>query len=138
MKGQGVITEQWVPVDPGFARAHPLGRHLGGVWLVVIWVGLHAFGVIWALVGHVLVQSSWAVGLHLLFGILLVLLLVIDGFALLALLARHPLARVLVWVVLILSFPLSIPLIFYWADGVKPNLIYAHRFERMVVQKGGK
>lgn len=125
-----VIESEWVDTGAEFALSHPVAQHLGAVWLVVAWVAIHAVLACWQMV------EMFRYGGNALFVVpLLVLLVLNDIVALLTLIARHPLASRSVWICLIMTFPLSIPLMFYWADGVRPNLIYRHRFGRLVQQK---
>ena len=119
-----IIESEWVYTGAGFALSHPVAQHLGAVWLVVLWVALHA-----GLCVLGLLSADLLGGLQL---SLLVFLLLSDIFAILTLIGRHPLARYPVWICLIFSFPFSLPLVMYWADGLRPNLIYRHRFSRLV------
>jgi len=121
------IEWQWVYTGFRFVAQHPLYARLGGIWVVVFWVSaqglLTAFSVTEAALQVTPPWYLWPIPL---------LLALIYISALLTLLARAPAAYPLTWVVLILSFPLSLPLVVYWADGTRPNLIYRHRFERLV------
>lgn len=122
-KGRSIREWEWVYVGRDAALSHPLAAHLGGARIVamgslaqaIIWVGSAlAFATLW---------WHWAL---LAFGAALV------GLTLTLVWTRHPAAWGLVWFHLVLGMPLSFPLMFYWADGVRPNLIYRHRFERLV------
>lgn len=131
-----LLGEEWVCTGAGFALTHPLSQRLGAVWLVVAWLSLHAAIMV---VGFIIFPwervNPISLTDYLMFGAMLLLaalLFLNDLFGILTLIGRHPFARWSVWLNLIVTFPLSIPLMFYWADGVKPNLIYAHRFEKMV------
>ena len=148
MSGE-IIESQWVYVDPTFALTHPSTQSLGAIWFVIGWIALHLTLALWFLVE---IAALWLGvmdrgfllagpvdgGLWLLvFVTLMAAFAVVDILALIGLLGRHPLARIPVWITLVLTFPLSLPLVVYWADGVKPNLLYAHRFERMVDPEKG-
>lgn len=131
---QKILEAEWVYTGANFALSHPLSQRLGAVWFVIGWLVLHLGLCVWSIVG---LQQTPDVAGHL-FGtlglllVLLVLLALIDMIGLAGLLGRHPVAWLPVWIILILTFPASLPLVIYWADGVKPNLIYAHRFEKLV------
>lgn len=131
-----VLGEKWVYTGAAFALNHPLSQRLGAVWFVVAWLAMLAvvwvtavFMLPWDRLNPVTFTDYFMLSAGLLMGFLLFLN---DLLGILALIGRHPIARWCVWLSLITSFPLSIPLMFYWADGVKPNLIYAHRFEKLV------
>jgi len=111
------IEWEWVHTGPEFARSHPLGRLRGGMFLVIAYVILHL----------VLV-----VALAILEDRAYFALVGFDILTLGALLAKKTVAYPLVWILAIFSLPASIFLVWYWADGVRPNLIYRHRFERLV------
>ncbi|WBU53825.1 hypothetical protein [Paracoccus sp. SCSIO 75233] len=131
-----IIGEKWVYTGVAFALNHPLSQRLGAVWFVVAWLALSAVAVI---VGVVMVpwddlNPEGFTDYAMLSGFILlaVLLFLNDLLGILALIGRHPIARGCVWLNLVTTLPFSLPLILYWADGVKPNLIYAHRFEKYV------
>ena len=129
-----MLVEKWVYTGADFALSHPISQRLGAIWFVVIWMVLHLalclVGVAWVFgMSGPLESYLWLRGLLL---VLFVLLTLNDALGLLGLVGRHPIARPCVWLSLILGFPLSLPLVVYWADGVRPNLIYAHRFETLV------
>lgn len=131
----GIIESEWVYTGAAFALNHPISQHLGAVWLVVIWVALHAgLGVL----GVINLTMAGLGPFTMLFALLLVLLVLNDLFAILTLIGRHPLAWYPVWLCLICTFPLSLPLIMYWSDGARPNLIYRHRFGRLVFPDAGE
>lgn len=125
------IEWEWVHVGRGFAVAHPLSARLGAVWWVVAWIAAQP-----ALLGHVLVTVAGGAvhGVSAATGIATLLVglqAVLSVLTLIALVLRAPVAWGLVWLNLFLTLPLSVPLMVYWADGVRPNLIYRHRFERL-------
>lgn len=137
-RGRGVIDAIWVETGPRFALDHALAQRLGGVWWVVGWCGLAAaLAAAWigfriaGLLGPQPVHWSIAIFLPL-----NMLMLVSALAALPCLFLRNPMASFLVWIVLVLSFPLSLPLVFYWKDGVRPNLVYRHRFAKLVEMDG--
>ncbi len=122
-KGRAIREWEWVYTGRDFALSHPLARRLGGIiWVVAFIIGQWMFAL------YTLVQIGAPVWPWLVFAFysLLPLLTVI------ALFRRHPIAWPLVWWGLLMGLPFSLPLIVYWADGVRPNLIYRHRFERLV------
>ncbi|MEO1778034.1 MAG: hypothetical protein AAFU63_04510 [Pseudomonadota bacterium] len=113
----GVDEWEWVHTGRAFALAHPMGKVRGWMLAVVAYVAAHMALCVYA---------------GLFANILLLPVAVIDLAALVAILKRSPLAWPLVWVPIALSFPLSLPVLFYWVEGTRPNLIYRHRFERLV------
>ncbi len=113
----------WVRTGAEFAVNHPMARLRGGLLLIV--------GYVIAQWGFVLVNAILSEGYWLtwaVFGVFSIL----SVTTIYALGAFRPGARQLVWLHLFLGFPISLPLMVYWADGVRPNLIYARRFERLV------
>jgi hypothetical protein len=117
---------EWVYTGADFARSHPLSQRLGGVRVVAAFIVMHWAGLVALDVARGAGPESWAA---------LALYSVLVAVVLLALVRRHPAAWPLVWFPLALGFPLSLPLIVYWADGTRPNLIYRHRFERLVPER---
>ncbi len=128
LAGHGTRESEWVHTGREFARSHPLGRFGGGVWFVWGFAALHMVLVLWEL-WALLAQGHPVQALPFCF------LLLLDLAVLTLLPLRAPIASSMVWVVLVLSFPFSLPLLFYWADGQRPNLIYRHRFARPVPEK---
>lgn len=126
----GIIETEWVPTGAGFALGHPLAQHLGAIWLVVAWLTLQTVAAVLWLADIVLNGRSTV--LIMVWVLFLILLILNNGFAALTVIGRHPLAWHPVWISLILGVPLTLPLVMYWADGLRPNLIYRHRFGRLV------
>lgn len=140
---RGLREWEWVYTGPEFARSHRLYRRGPGVWLSAL-VLLAAGGAL-----LLVPEPGWYD--YLLHGFFL--------FVLIPLLALHPAAYplMLISIALLVLAPISavvpdvlpypapgvalvfhfllVPLAFYWADGVGPNLIYRHRFERLVPQQ---
>ena len=117
LSGGPVREWEWVHVGRDFALTHPLGHVGGAMWFVLVFALAHA-----GLAAYqALFVSPWTW-----------LFFVFDLLVVAALLKRWRVAWPLVWVQLLSSIPLSLPLIVYWADGTRPNLIYRHRFERLV------
>lgn len=116
-----MVEWEWVHTGRAFARSHPKGRFGGGLYLVGLFVFCHGLGNL-----YFVVMGG---------NILLFIIIILDFLSLLALLRRWPAAWILVWGILIMSFPVSLPLMIYWADGMRPNLIYRLRFERLVRPK---
>lgn len=116
-----IVEWEWVFTGQTFATNHPLSKDLGGIWWVLGFLVFIAGVTIWSL---------WigVPGLR----VLQYFALAVVFLAIPTLLFRHPSAYPLTWVLLILTFPISLPFIVYWADGVRPNLIYRYRFERLV------
>ena len=113
----GILEWEWVHTGRAFALDHPMGRVRGWMLAVVAFVAAHLALCIYAgLFANTLVLP----------------VALIDLVALIALLKRAPVAWPLVWVPIVLSFPVSLPILFYWVEGTRPNLIYRHRFERLV------
>lgn len=128
----GIIESEWVYTGPAFARSHPIAQHLGAVWLVVAWVALQFVIVV---AGAVEALSHLSAGHGLAFGLLALLLFVLalnNLLALFGLVTRNTVAWYPVWLSLICGVLLTIPLMFYWGGGLRPNLIYRHRFGRLV------
>lgn len=119
----GIVEWEWVHVGRDFAQTHPLGQLRGWMLAVIAFVALHA-----AFMAYVAVFTGTPFAF---------IVTVIDGLAIATMLRKSPLAWPLVWISLIAAFPFSLPLMFYWADGVRPNLIYRHRFERLVPPQKG-
>ncbi|MBA4491374.1 hypothetical protein [Paracoccus sp. S1E-3] len=131
------IEAEWVYTGPDFARAHPLARRLGAVWLIVLWVGLQLVVACFSLVDLVgRLIGAFSV-IYVFAAIFLLLLILNDLLALFGLVTRNTVAWYPVWVSLICGALFTIPLMFYWADGLRPNLIYRHRFGRLVHPAGG-
>jgi len=132
---QGIIESEWVYTGPAFARSHPIAQHLGAVWLVVLWVALQLVSAGFALVGFARRmfdgQGFWTALL-----VLLLFILILNNFLVLwGLMTRNTVAWYPVWVSLICC--LAVPLMIYWASGQRPNLIYRHRFGRLVWSQHG-
>ncbi|PIE18368.1 MAG: hypothetical protein CSA65_05535 [Proteobacteria bacterium] len=119
-----IIDWEWVYTGAEFARRHAPQRLPVGVWLTL--VCLFAAALLMALSGRPL-------------GLRIVTCAVLLA-PVLPMLKRHPAAYPLMLLALgtalflgpVLVLPMLVPLAFYWADGVWPNLIYRHRFERLV------
>ncbi len=112
---------EWVYTGRAFALSHPLSSIPVGVWLTLAFLVL-----VFAWDAYVTFSDGAdhiPLALHAL----------VLAAAAATILRRHPAAYPLVFVMLIVfGLPLSIPFIVYWADGVRPNLIYRHRFERLL------
>ncbi|MEL7258094.1 MAG: hypothetical protein AAFN80_09665 [Pseudomonadota bacterium] len=122
-KGTPIREWEWVQIGAEFAVNHPLAQLRGGLLVIIGYVVAQ-----WA---FVLVNAILSDGYWLTWTIFAVFS-VLSATTIYALGAFRPGARQLVWLHLVLWFPISLPLIVYWADGVRPNLIYARRFERLV------
>ena len=123
VRGRPMREWEWVYTGRDFAMSHPLSDRLGAVWCVVAFVVVH-----WLL--QTLLLWTFTVSF---FSVLLWLIsTALAATTVCCLRLRHPAAWVLVWWPLVTGFPLSLPLLFYWVEGVRPNLIYRHRFERLV------
>lgn len=124
-KAPRMIEWHWVYTGWAFAAQHRLYERLGAVWLVAGYVVLQfclkAAAIWWMAPG---VSPFWAF-------LVLVVLCGLYVLAFLTLIARMPAAYPLTWCVILMGLPLSVPVAVYWADGVRPNLIYRHRFERL-------
>ncbi|MFK7938940.1 MAG: hypothetical protein AB8B82_06145 [Roseovarius sp.] len=120
--GRPMLDWEWVYVGRSFAQGHALNRITPALILVGVAV-VAVSGLFWwrlidtAVPPH---PSLWV-------GVAALYLL-----TLLALLRRWPVAYPLVHLTLVPGLPLTLPVIVYWADGIRPNLIYRHRFERLV------
>ncbi|MDO5604105.1 MAG: hypothetical protein Q4G25_02980 [Paracoccus sp. (in: a-proteobacteria)] len=138
MASRTIIERQWVPTGAGFALSHPLAQTLGPVWLLVGWCGLAGLAALgwnlWILLHLGQIWQSGAMFFTVaLIGLALNLTLFLAAaLAVPFLVLRRPQAVVPVWIALILTLPFSIPMMMWWADGVRPNLIYRHRFARLV------
>ncbi|MBK4215834.1 hypothetical protein JJJ17_07850 [Paracoccus caeni] len=128
-RGDDIVGWEWVRTGPNFALGHPRSRSFGAIWFIIGFVALQGLVAIIGLVAlFSAVPDIWV----LLRMVLFVLLLVNNIIGLVALIGRHPLAWTTVWISLAMGFPLTLPLVMYWADGTRPNLIYRHRFERLI------
>ncbi|MDO5621986.1 MAG: hypothetical protein Q4G24_11000 [Paracoccus sp. (in: a-proteobacteria)] len=126
-----LIERQWVPTGADFALSHPLAQRLGSLWLLVGWCALVGLACLMAsiwLIGFSDLPAGWLMAVVMLNGLLFLMAL----FAIVFLILRRPQAIVPVWIVLILTLPFSVPLMAYWANGTRPNLVYRHRFARLV------
>lgn len=123
-RGRGIREWEWVYVGRHAARS--LLPHATPNWPIHLTGGLVlAQTVVAGFVAAVLPDLGWA-RLGFIFG---------AGFGALTCLAlwrRAPVAYPMVLAMLCGALPLSVPLLWFWADGVRPNLIYRHRFERLV------
>ncbi len=121
-RGKPMREWEWVYVGRSFARAHDLHRLSPMIWLVGLGVSA-CMTLIWMRLyfapasPHLLVWVG-AIGFYAL--------------TLMALLRLWPVAYPMVSFALVPAIPFSLPLMVYWADGVRPNLIYRHRFERLI------
>ena len=129
---QDIIESEWVYTGAGFALGHPVAQHLGAIWFIVVWSALQMGAAL--LVAYELFAFGSGF-FSLLGGVLLMGLAINNVFAIPMLIGRHPWADIPVWISLILGFPLTLPLVMYWADGARPNLIYRHRFGRLAMPK---
>lgn len=126
------IESEWVYTGPDFARNHPMARRLGAVWLIVLWVAFQLAG---AAMGFVDMLGRLFSGQGAVFALLagLLFLLILNNLlALFGLLTRNTVAWYPVWVSLFSGIVLSGPLMIYWASGTRPNLLYRHRFGRLI------
>ncbi|MFD1880937.1 hypothetical protein [Paracoccus pacificus] len=128
----GIIEEEWVDTGPEFALSHPLSQSLGGIWWIIAWCVLTVLASAYFLAIIVLDillfgNLNW---LSLLLLPLNLLTLIVGLAAIPCLFLRNPMASALVWIVLVLT--LMVPLMFYWNSGTRPNLIYRHRFSRLM------
>ncbi len=122
-KGTPIRDWEWVQTGAEFALNPPLATLRGGLLLIIGYVVAQW---VFVLVNAILSEGYW------LTWTIFVVFSVLSVTTIYALGAFRPGARQLVWLHLVLWFPISLPLIVYWADGVRPNLIYARRFERLV------
>jgi hypothetical protein len=115
--GRATMEWEWVHVPRAFARRHRLYRLGFGIYAVAV-VIMATFAVqVWA----GLIHAPW---FAIPYGVIVAL-------TLLFLIAKGAVAYPLVYLCLIPGLPFTLPAIVYWADGVRPNLIYRHRFERL-------
>lgn len=126
--GRGIREWQWVYVGPEVAQG--LMPYARPNWPIHLTSGLIMAQVVSAVASVVLLDASVWVTAALLCGAAFGLLTVW------ALWSRSPAAYPMVMVALVFALPVSIPLVWYWADGRRPNLIYRHRFERLVPEGG--
>jgi hypothetical protein len=117
--GRPIREWEWVYTGRQFIWQHPGYRISGGIALtgLVLILSVAVWWFIALQTGH---PSSWPWALTAL-----------NAFTLLAMVMRWPFAYPLVFICLLPLFPLSAPIMVYWADGTRPNLIYRHRFERL-------
>lgn len=127
--GRGIQEWQWVYVGPEVARG--LMPYARPGWPIHLTSGLILAQCVSAISSVVLLGGPVWFNALLLGG---------AGFGFLtvwALWCRSPAAYPMVMAALVFALPFSIPLIVYWAEGRRPNLIYRHRFERLVPEGGG-
>ena len=130
-KGRGIREAEWVFTGSDYVAGHPLNRLSFGLWATVGILGLCALSVVAGVVLQPYVWAQAALGLVFVLPIWPIL-------------ARQPVAYPLVigtFVAACLSQSLALiailaPVLIYWLDGVRPNLIYRHRFERLVPEGG--
>ncbi len=122
-EGRGIREWQWVYVGRAAALAHPLARPSLGLWVSKLFV---MFQATLAVLSLILLDMHWG------WQVWLASVVALDIGTLLALGLGAPIAYPLMFAVLALAFTFSTPLLVYWADGVRPNLIYRHRFERLM------
>ena len=120
-RGRGILGWEWVFVGREFARNHPLSEGFGAIWLVITWIALLGAGYTALAMSEEFWGLSWLTWLGAIFAEL----------TFLALLLRWPVAYGMTLVLLVFTLPFSAPLLMYWVDGARPNLIYRWRFERM-------
>ena len=120
LSARGRATREWVFVYTGraFARQHAKFALSRGIWLTTLVVALIPFAW-WHVAGDRPVS-------HLVWGGWFYWLMI------LALLMRWPFAYPLRFMCLATGLPFTAPLMVYWADGERPNLIYRHRYERLI------
>ena len=113
-----IIEWEWVYTGRDFSRSHPEGRLSIGILLTLV-----AIFFVWFFI----MQLTGPIGpvLHVVYLGLCIMTTV-------AALRRSPITYPLVFFLLVPGFPFTAPFMVYWADGVRPNLIYRHRYERLV------
>lgn len=113
------IESLHVYTGPAFARGHRFGKLSWREAGVALWIAVSAVavGVSW---------PAFGIGAATFMGLTVGMMM-----------TKGAIASPMVYLSLLASFPLSIPLLFYWADGVRPNLIYRHRFERLMGPRVG-
>jgi len=127
--GHGIRESEWVFTGARFALTHPWARSLGWLWLIVAFVAAQAVLITSLILPNLAQLLSLPLGWLLL--LLLLTLALLPWLTLMALIFRHPIASPLVWLHLILSLPVSAPLMLLWADSPRANLIFRHRFQRL-------
>ncbi len=126
-RGHGIQEWEWVFTGAGYVEGHPLNRLSPGLWLSIGALCLAA----------ILVIIDLMLGLAQLWEAALVAVFLLPIWPIFA---RQPVAYPMVFGAVIAAFvvqapilmALMIPVLVYWADGVRPNLIYRHRFERLL------
>lgn len=121
--GKPILEWEWVYTGKDFALSHPLSRVPFGVYLT------YAFLVILFVMSILAADFFWNSKATIILFAIYGMALFVGG---LLALRRHPATYPFTFLLLILEFPWSIPFLVYWADGVRPNLIYRHRFERLI------
>lgn len=135
----------WVYVTPEQARNHPKGQLTAILWIIggyLVLIGLIKFYVFWA--------SGFALGVVLIGGLLpflagaglllrmpwaVVATLIMAGFNLYAFVRNvGPDSTAL----FLLDALISVGIIFYLAEGDRPNFIYRHRYRKYSVLQEGK
>ena len=137
-RGRPMLEWEWVYTGARFAQSHPLYERLGPVLLVIgavmaiSAIRLSGFWQLWVGLMHMWGEGWPSLVLMAIFTALLILFTSLAILTVLLLFARHPLAWYFTWFPLVLGLPWSVPIIWYWAAGRRPNLVYRHRFERLV------
>ena len=126
-RGRAIREWEWVYTGRQFVWRHPDHRLSGGVFCIMVAVALTPVGIWWIYLSG---PGGWPAFSILYLGWFYWL-------TLLALVMRWPFAYPLTFLCLLAGLPFTIPLIVYWADGVRPNFVYRHRFERLVPEGGG-
>lgn len=127
--GRGIREAEWVFTGAPYVRGHPLNRLSFGLWASVVVLALcFALSVTGIVLAPVIgAQAVLAVAFLL---------------PIWPIIARKPVAYPLVIGAFITSviatnpvlMALMLPVLMYWVDGVRPNLIYRYRFERLSPQ----
>ncbi|WP_224814026.1 hypothetical protein [Hasllibacter sp. MH4015] len=126
-RGRGIRECEWVFTGADYVAGHPLNRLSFGLWASAAAFALATALVIFDLALGLAAPWEWA-------------LAAVFALPIWPILARQPVAYPMVFgaglaAVVTLSpvlMALMLPVCFYWADGVRPNLIYRHRFERLL------
>lgn len=141
-RGRGIRESEWVFTGPDYVQGHPLNRLGFGLWATVVVLGLGAaIHALWvALSVAALTEYGGPIGVLALWQAALAVVYIAPVWPILK---RRPVAYPL----LLLAFAVSVivldavmivlllPVLIYWSDGVRPNLIYRYRFQRLVPEE---
>lgn len=119
-RGRGTIEAEWISVPRDFVQTHPGYRLSFGIYFTALAVIAGAVFPVWLVpLGNVV---FWPAVIYVAVTLVFMAL-------------KGAVASPLVYIGLLPGLPFTLPFMFYWADGVRPNLIYRHRFGRLCTEE---